>query len=307
MDTNDIIIFLLLFFSSFLLNAILVPIMKKIGAVQFERDEVKEKRNKEGTPRGAGILFLLPLISLFFNKIREAQFLGFSIFLFAMLGLIDDIITFVKKGSKGLSISLKLILYSIVTILLFLLFKDVIKFETVIFGKVFSLPSYLYFLLYFVIFVGSVNAFNLTDGVDGLLGTISIPMLLTVFVITNGFVKEFSLYLIAPLIAFLWFNSNKASIFMGDVGAASIGAAFASMAILGNFEIIYALIAIIPLVEAITDFIQIFYFRATKGKRFFKMAPIHHHFEIIGWSETKIVYRFAIITSIFCLLAILIH
>ncbi len=307
---RDILIFMVVFLLSFIVLKLLIPVLKKVGAVQFEREEALENhRKKEGTPRGGGIVFLLPVFFLLFIHTPKALFVAISTFAFGAIGLIDDLLTIFKKDSTGLSIKLKLALYSIVTICLFVIFRNILSFETFIFGHKIMMPSFAYFILFFFIFVGSANAFNLTDGVDGLLGAVSIPMLITAMVLSLGIdeITLFSFLLISTILAFLWFNSPKASVFMGDIGANTIGIALASISVIGKFELLFALIAIIPVAEAISDFIQIGYFHATKGKRFFKMAPIHHHFEMLGWSESKIVFRFTIVTVIFCLLAILIR
>lgn len=309
MDKSLIFLFIIAFLFSWVTIYVLIPKLKQLGAVQFERDETLEKhKKKEGTPRGGGIVFLItPLLLLFFFRNREFLFLYSFVFVFGTIGLIDDLLTILKKDSEGLTIRWKLLLFILFSIIIYYIFKDVIKPELVIFGKKFFLGTPLYFLLYFIIIVGSPNAFNLTDGVDGLLGTVTIPILVTVMIIGGSLIRSFSFLILASVLAFLWFNSPKATIFMGDVGSSSLGAILGAMAILGHFEIPFAFMAIIPLIEAFSVFIQVSYFKISHGKRVFKMAPIHHHFEILGWSEPKIVFRFTIITVIFCLLAIVFH
>lgn len=310
MSQKAIVLFLLSFALSFIVLKLLIPFLKRTRAVQYERPEALENHKiKEGTPRGAGLVFLIPLMFLFPFTNWETKFVAFSVFIFALAGLIDDLLSIYKKDSKGLSISHKLILYFCLAIVLFLMFRQNLTFSTIIAGRVVNIPPPVYFALFIVIFVGSANAFNLTDGVDGLLSTVSIPMFLTVVVLSaaNSGMALFSFLMIASIIAFLWYNSPKASVFMGDVGANIIGLSLAAMSVVGKFEFLFALIAIIPVIEAITDFIQIGYFKVTNGKRFFKMAPIHHHFEKLGWSEAKITYRFTVVTVIFCLIALLLR
>ncbi|BAL81310.1 phospho-N-acetylmuramoyl-pentapeptide-transferase [Caldisericum exile AZM16c01] len=305
--------FILLFFEKFL-----IYFLKEKNLVQHVREELIEShKKKEGTPRGGGIVFListifiLPLIftlKIPYHVLRQLFFVFFSTVLFGLIGLIDDVLTSRKSSSEGLSIRSKLILFSLATIVLFATFKDIMTFNVMFLGSNFNVGPFLYFILFFVIMVGSVNAFNLTDGVDGLLGSVGSIILIT-FIVLSYLTKNlpllfFTLSLLISILVFLWFNSPKASIFMGDLGASALGGAIASLSIVFKTELYLPFIAIIPVIEAISIFIQIAYFKATHGKRVFKMTPIHHHFEILGWSEAKIDFRFSIITAFMVILII---
>ncbi len=291
--------FLLLYFEKFL-----ILYLKKRHAVQFVRDEMGDiYKIKEGTPRGGGIVFLLaPIFFLPFNHSKVALFVASSVLLFGIIGLIDDVLTFKKHSSDGLSVRNKLILHFLATLILFVIFKDIFSFNVKFLSFDLNLGWFIYFILFLTMFIGSANAFNLTDGVDGLLGSVTVTMLLLLSLIANTFGNTSHLYLILvfiiAILAFLWFNSPKASIFMGDVGSGALGALVASLSIILKIELYLPIIAIIPVIEALSIFIQITYFKRTHGKRIFKMTPIHHHFELSGLSEAQIDFRFSIITLV---------
>ena len=306
MERFRYLIFILIFIISFLLIKLLIPYLRRIGAIQFEREEGPDSHKmKEGTPRGGGLVFLIaPLFLLPFYRNRDFVFLYLAIVLNGIIGLVDDFLTANKKHSTGLSIRLKMLLITATAVFLYFLGKELLSSKLMVGNISLWLGNFLYFILFMIIFVGSPNAFNLTDGVDGLLGIISIPILVTIAIINKGIVRDFSFVLIPSIFAFLWFNSPKASIFMGDTGASALGGAIAAMSVIGKFEILLPLIAIIPVLESLSVFIQVGYFKITKGKRVFKMAPIHHHFELLNWSESKIDFRFFIITVIFCIIAL---
>jgi phospho-N-acetylmuramoyl-pentapeptide-transferase len=299
------------FFALFFLERSLINFLKSRNLVQHVREELIEShKKKEGTPRGGGVIFLVSIIfllPLFFvshfssETMRQFLFVSISSTFFGLIGLIDDVLTSRKSSSVGLSISQKLILFTIGSVVIFFLFRNLFTFETVFLGFHLKFSPFFYFVLFIVIMVGSVNAFNLTDGVDGLLGSVSSIMLLTYiaifYLMKNSLIFGFAITLLVSVLIFLWFNSPKASIFMGDLGASFLGGAIASLAIISKTELYLPFVAIIPVIEAISIFIQIAYFKATHGKRVFKMTPIHHHFEILGWSEAKVDYRFSIITA----------
>jgi len=309
MNKQMIFMAILSFLVSFFLLRVYIPFLKRKHFVQFVRDEgIKSHKAKEGTPRGGGLVFLIaPLLLIPFYHSKEFFFLLFSMITFGLIGVIDDLKSILSKESMGLSIKIKLILYTVCSVVLFFIGRGLLTTSIQLASLKIELGSVIYFLLFIAIMLGSANAFNLTDGVDGLLGSVSIPIFITIMLIGSGVIRDFSLMLIGSILAFLWFNSPKASVFMGDSGASALGGIVGAMAILGKFEILLLIIAIIPVIESISVFIQIGYFKLTHGKRFFKMAPIHHHFELLGWSEPKIDFRFFIITVISCAIALLIR
>ena len=167
---------------------------------------------------------------------------------------------------------------------------------------------YLYLPFLFVYFTGVTNAVNLTDGLDGLATTVTIIVLIFLFLISFVFGKVdigiFAFILIGSLMAFLIFNVNPARVFMGDTGSLALGGAVASISFLLGIEVVLILAGIIYVIEALSVIIQVVVYKFTR-KRVFKMAPIHHHFEHLGWSENKIVYIFGAITLIACIISFL--
>jgi phospho-N-acetylmuramoyl-pentapeptide-transferase len=158
------------------------------------------------------------------------------------------------------------------------------------------------------VIVAMSNAINLTDGLDGLAGLISATVFVAygVIALLNGqiFLAQFSFTLVGALFGFLWFNVHPAQLFMGDTGSLSLGATMAVVAPMTGQWAILPLIAVIPVGETISVVIQVLYFKATKGRRFFKMAPIHLHFELLGWSETQVVQRFWLIGLLAALIGV---
>lgn len=159
-----------------------------------------------------------------------------------------------------------------------------------------------------LIIVGMSNAVNFTDGLDGLAGLISATAFaafgMVALVQGQSFLARFCFSLVGALFGFLWFNVHPAHLFMGDTGSLALGATLGVVALMTGQWLIIPLIAVIPVSEALSVVIQVLYFKATKGKRFFRMAPLHHHFELLGWSETQVVQRFWLVSLIFTMLGI---
>jgi len=307
-NTGKIILLLIIFVVEFIFCVFfvhfLIGFLKSKNAVQHVREElIDEHKKKEGTPRGGGLVFLVaPLFILPFFHSKEVLFVVASLFIFGLIGLIDDILTFRKKSSEGLPIRYKLIIYTVASMILYFIFRDIFTPTLHFFGLKFSLSYIVYFILFLVMMLGSTNAFNLTDGVDGLLGSVT-SIMLVVFIFIGLFKNQIpavavSISLLISILAFLWFNSPKASIFMGDLGSGALGGVIAAIAIIEKVELYLPIIAIIPVIEALSIFIQVSYFKITHGKRIFRMSPIHHHFEILGWTEAQVDFRFSVITAI---------
>ena len=284
---------------------------------------------KKGTPALGGVLILFSIIlsSILWtsNFSKFNYILILSLLLFGVIGFIDDYQK-VKIG-KGISSKIKFLSQLLATVILFLIIKqngfDLNKFN-IPFLKDSSIElGYLYFILILFIIIGSTNATNLTDGLDGLVSMPLIFVFLTfaIFAYVLGNIN-FSEYLlvnymrgsgeivifctsaIGALLGFLWFNSSPASIFMGDTGSQSLGASLAVTSILLKQEIVLAVAGGLFVIETISVMLQVIYFKTTKGKRLFLMAPLHHHYEKKGLSEQKIVIRFWILRFLFCLLAL---
>ena len=296
------------FFLAVLLFVVAIPLFKKKKITQFIREEGPETHKiKKGTPTAGGIIFLIiPALFLPFHHSKTFLFLYLSLLLNGLVGLIDDFRSKRKKESLGLSGREKIILQIIVAIFLFIFGKNLIS-TTTHFGTLsIQLDNVSYFILYLLVMVGAVNAFNFTDGIDGLLGSVSIPIFLTFIFIGGIATRTVSSVTIGMLLAFLWFNSPKASIFMGDTGSLALGGLFGAMGIVNHCEFLLPIIGIIPVIETLSIIIQVSYFKVSHGKRIFKMAPIHHHFEKNGWSESKIDFRFFVITVIFSVFTLII-
>ncbi len=316
MSVFNLLIFLVSFTVSFALFLVIIPFFRRHRIGQFIRPEGPIwHKNKEGTPTAGGIVFLiLPLLLMPFIKNRIFIVLYLAMLFNGTVGILDDFLSVRRKESEGLSVRERLLLQLLVSVILYFLLKPFIH-DYVSFGKYnLQLGTVGYFLFFLFIALGTVNAFNLTDGIDGLLASNSIIMILFIIIGTIVFpllpVKELVgvnailFIVIGAVLAYLWFNSPKAEIFMGDTGSLSLGGLVFAVAVAAKLEILLAFIAIIPVIEAISIFMQVSYFKATHGKRIFKMAPIHHHFEKCGWGESKIVFRFAIITIVSSMLGI---
>ena len=292
-------------------------------------DGPKTHLHKKGTPALGGLLILFSII---LNSIIWTS--NYSIFnyililtliLFGLIGFIDDFYK-IKKGN-GISSKTKFFGQLLATIIVYLTIKyngfDLNKFN-IPFLKDSSIEiGYLYFILILFIIIGSTNATNLTDGLDGLvsmplifvfltfaifayiLGNINFSEYLLVnYIKGSGEIVIFCTSAIGALLGFLWFNSSPASIFMGDTGSQSLGASLAVTSILLKQEIVLAVAGGLFVIETISVMLQVSYFKYSKGKRLFLMAPLHHHYEKKGLSEQKIVIRFWILSFLFCLLAL---
>ena len=310
--------------------------ISKIRSIQFQQaigDRGPESHKiKDGTPTMGGLLIIGSVIfsSLLWGDFSN-RFLLIALlclFLFALLGFLDDYKKVKEKNSKGLSswtkISYQILFASIISIALyFYIFEPLEQTYIVPFFKEVSLSLGLLFIPISVfIIVGSSNAVNLTDGLDGLailpVILITAALGLIAWAAGNTIVSDY-LYipyidgtgellvicgaLIGSGIGFLWFNAYPAQIFMGDVGSLSMGAFIALIAIVVRHEIVFAVMSMVFIMEAMSVILQVSSFKLRK-KRIFRMAPIHHHFELIGWKEPKIIVRFWILTFIFVLVGL---
>ena len=310
--------------------------ISKIRSIQFQQavgDRGPESHKvKDGTPTMGGLLIIGSVIfsSLLWGDFSN-RFLLIALlclFLFALLGFLDDYKKVKEKNSKGLSswtkISYQLLFASIISLALYFCIFERFELAYIVpFFKEVSLSLGLLFIpISIFIIVGSSNAVNLTDGLDGLailpVILITAALGLIAWAAGNTIVSEY-LYipyidgtgellvicgaLIGAGIGFLWFNAYPAQIFMGDVGSLSMGAFIALIAIIVRHEIVFAVMAMVFIMEALSVILQVSSFKLRK-KRIFRMAPIHHHFELMGWKEPKIIVRFWILTFIFVLVGL---
>jgi phospho-N-acetylmuramoyl-pentapeptide-transferase len=275
-----------------------------------------------GTPTMGGVMIIIPvaLVTVLLNaaSLIGMKILGQSVLVpliamlgFATLGAIDDWEGIRgKRIGEGMRIRTKFAAQAVLAIAIALVLKYMLKVpEMYLPGVGFEIKlGWLYIPIAAFIIVGASNAVNFTDGLDGLAGLISA----TIFIAYGGialmqgqiFIARFCLTMVGALFGFLWFNVHPAQLFMGDTGSLSLGATIGVIALMTGQWALLPVIAVIPVSEALSDIIQIVYFKLTHGQRFFKMAPIHLHFELLGWSETQIVQRFWLIGLLAAMLGI---
>lgn len=293
----------------------------RIGKI-ISADGPDQHAVKTGTPTMGGFMILLPVtvLTVLFNAVSIFGFnlLGRSVLLplmtmwaYALLGVIDDWegIRGPRRG-LGMRAITKFIIQVIFATAIAFALRDILDVPQLYWftaEEPFNL-GFFYIPIAVFIIVGMSNAVNFTDGLDGLAGLISATAFAAfgfVAVIQGqSFLARFSFSLVGALFGFLWFNVHPAQLFMGDTGSLALGATLGVVALMTGRWIIIPLIAVIPVSEALSVIIQVLYFKATGGKRFFKMAPIHHHFELSGWSETQVVQRFWLISLVFTMLGI---
>ena len=230
---------------------------------------------------------------------------------FGLVGFVDDFKKLVLKNTKGLKPIYKMLGLLIIAVAYTLFLTNVLKIGTatyIPFLKIYiNMPIWLYIPFAIFVLLGTTNAVNLTDGIDGLATTVTTIIL--AFFTTVGIilgVKEIVLVgatLVGACLGFLLFNLHPAKVFMGDTGSLLLGGAIAGIALYLKMPIILVIVALVPVIETISVMLQVTYYKKT-GKRIFKMAPIHHHFELSGWSENKVVSVFSIITLVLCVIGI---
>lgn len=314
MDRTVILPVIISFAVSALLGPVVIPFLRRLKVGQTVRGEGPQAHlKKNGTPTMGGILIMIAVVvtSLFyvkdFPRIIPILFLTLG---FGMIGFVDDYIKVVLKRSLGLRAWQKMAGQFIVTgIFAYYLtnYTDVslamkIPFlpnHYVDFG-VFNIP-----ILLFIV-VGTANGTNFTDGLDGLASsvTVIVATFFTVVAIGTGSgIEPITCAVVGALLGFLLFNVYPASVFMGDTGSLALGGFVAATAYMLQMPLFIPIVGFIYLAEVMSDIIQVSYFKMTGGKRIFKMAPIHHHFELCGWSETRVVAVFSIVTALLCLVA----
>ena len=321
--------------TSFFIVLILMPYWIKIQLRIFpsgqpiRNDGPDSHYHKKGTPNLGGLLILFSIILssiLWTSNFSSFNYiLILTLILFGLIGFFDDYQK-IKLG-KGISSKNKFLSQLFATLFIYFTVKylgfDLNKFSIPFLKNVSIELGYFYFILILLIVIGSTNATNLTDGLDGLvsmplifvfltfaifayvLGNINFSEYLLVnYIKGSGEIVIFCTSAIGALLGFLWFNSSPASIFMGDTGSQSLGASLAVTSILLKQEIVLAVAGGVFVLETLSVMIQVTYFKLSKGKRVFLMAPLHHHYEKKGLSEQKIVIRFWILSFLFCLLAL---
>ena len=314
--TYEIVIPVIIAFAiSALLGPVVIPFLRKLKVGQTERKELESHLKKNGTPTMGRIMILASIIitSLFYvkdyPKIIPILFMTVG---FGVIGFLDDYLKVVLRRSDGLLAWQKMILQIIVTgvfAVYMVKYSGVALTMLIPFsgGKYLDLGWLAIPVLFFAV-VGTVNGTNFTDGLDGLASSVTI-MVATFFSVvaigTNAGIAPITCAVVGALLGFLLFNVYPASVFMGDTGSLALGGFVVSTAYMMQMPLFILIVGLIYLVEVLSVIIQVTYFKKTGGKRIFRMAPIHHHFELGGWSETRVVAVFSITTAILCLIALL--
>ncbi len=298
------------------LGPFIIPLLRRLKAGQTVRDDGPSTHlKKSGTPTMGGILIMVSvavtsvLYVKDYPKITPVLFLTLG---FGLIGFLDDYIKVVLRRSMGLKPWQKMFLQIVVTgIFAYYLLNaaDVsltmrIPFMEgyfVDFGRL-NIP------LLFVVVIGTVNGTNFTDGLDGLASSVTV-MVATFFTVaavgTGAGIAPITCAVTGALLGFLLFNVHPASVFMGDTGSLALGGFVAACAYMMQMPLYLPIVGLIYVVEVLSVIIQVVYYKISGGKRIFKMAPLHHHFELCGWKETKVVAVFSIVTAMLCLLAVL--
>ena len=296
-----------------------IPFLHKMKFGQVEREEgLESHKSKNGTPTMGGIVFVIAAILgafiVNFNNLLDPELILATIVLvgYSAIGFVDDALIIVKHSNKGLPPLAKLLAQIALAIICYFFAMNFIP----DFTSVITIPlldinidmGYLYPALILVMFAGESNGVNLSDGLDGLATGLSM-VAIAPFIIFSIMTKDYTLAsyataMVGALLGFMMFNYHPAKIFMGDVGSLGLGGFLAILAILTKQELLLILVGGVFLMETLSVIIQVVSFK-TRGKRVFKMAPIHHHFELCGWSETRVVAVFSIITALLCMVALM--
>lgn len=307
---------LIAFAISVMLGPIVIPFLRRLKMGQTERAEgVASHLKKAGTPTMGGIIFLLATVVTSLVYIRDYPKITPILFLmlgFGLIGFLDDYLKVVLKRSDGLLPWQKFLLQILVTaIFAFYLinYTDVPLTMRIPFwsGHYWDIGWLAVPVLFFAV-IGTVNGVNFTDGLDGLASSVTIMVAVFFTVVSIGLnsgVEPITCAVVGGLMGFLLFNVFPAQVFMGDTGSLALGGFVAGTAYMMQMPLFILLVGFIYLLEVASVMIQVSYFKATHGRRIFKMAPIHHHFELCGWSETRVVAVFAIVTALLCLVGLM--
>ena len=305
---------------SMLVTARLIPLMKHRQFGQFIREEGPQAHlSKAGTPTMGGIAFIIGttvavVASMFMKGSMTTAKIAIllSMFAFGAIGFIDDYNKVAKKQNEGLTPKQKLILQVVfgVALAIYMMTKAGTAMLIPFFGKTVDFGiMYIPFVVF--IEVSMANAVNLTDGLDGLAASTSSIVACTFAIVgmtVHGGNEPMAVAgqaVFGALLGFLIYNHYPARIFMGDTGSMALGGVLSAMAIVGHMEWLLPIAGLIYVIEALSVIIQVTYFKKTGGKRVFRMAPIHHHFELGGWHETKVVRVFCLFTFVCCIIAYL--
>ena len=312
---TQMLYFIISFIATVVVGIIVLPILKKLKVSQTVRtDGPKTHLVKNGTPIMGGLMMLIVIsivliVNLFTDKVMVLPLV--AVLGFGIIGFIDDFIKMVLRSSDGLSPKKKMLGLFIVVALFIVLYLNVFHLGTdIIIPFVdqpvsMSVPVFIIFTAF--ILLGTSNAINLTDGLDGLASGV-VAIIMTFFTIAAIRLQDtqmviFGATCVGTCLGFLAFNFHPAKVFMGDTGSLALGGAVAAIAIILKMPLYLAVVALIPIIDTLSVILQVTYFKITKGKRIFKMAPFHHHLELSGMKETNVVILFWAITFVCCVIA----
>ena len=315
------------FVISAVIGKFLVPALRRWKAGQsIKEDGPTWHMSKQGTPTMGGLMFILAtiIVVLVVNgpAILSGDWTSVIVLVFALvfgaIGFLDDYAKIKKKETTGLTAGQKFLLQLAAAILFIVLLRKCgilsPNLYVPFFGVELHLPWVVYLIFAVLVITGTVNAVNITDGLDGLSSSVTLPVC-AFFAAAFGWawvkwqqsgtagMAVFAAALFGGLVGFLLYNHYPAKVFMGDTGSLFLGGAVCGMAFALDLPLILILVGIIYIIETLSDIIQVTYFKATHGKRIFRMAPLHHHLEMGGWNEKKVVFVFASISLVFCILA----
>ena len=313
---NIIISTLAAFFAAILAGPVFIPLLRKLKFGQTIREEGPQSHLvKSGTPTMGGVIFIVSSLIVTALAVRnpgdEAMIAMYAFIAFGIIGAMDDSLKILRKKNLGLRAYQKMILLLGVSGIFAYYAASNQSIGTAVIipftGITFDLGIwYIPFIIFY--FVSVTNAVNLTDGLDGLAATVTL-VVMAFFTVVSFAMGHYTLAVFCGVVAgsllgFLKFNAFPAQVFMGDTGSLALGGAVAAAAMILKLPLIILIVGAIYVVEALSVVLQVSSFKLTK-KRIFKMAPIHHHFELSGWHETKVVSMFSIVTAVLCLIALL--
>ena len=317
-------VLIIAFIVSIIMGFIIIPILKKRKVGQIERDDGPQSHlKKQGTPTMGGIIIIITMALVVIGTYIYLSNMGetdiahrlLPILLltigFGLIGFIDDFKKLVLKNTEGLKPSYKMIGLLIISVAYVIYLVYGLKIETQTYIPIIKtyidMPIFIYIPFAIIVILGATNAVNLTDGIDGLSSSVCAIIITCLAIIGISLqlyeVSIFASIVIGAVLGFLMFNIHPAKVFMGDTGSLMLGGVISGLALYLEMPLLLLIIALIPVLETISVMIQVVYFKKT-GKRFFKMAPLHHHFELSGWKENKVVVVFSIVTLLLCIIGL---
>ncbi|MCF0132175.1 MAG: phospho-N-acetylmuramoyl-pentapeptide-transferase [Pseudobutyrivibrio sp.] len=289
-----------------------IPILRRLKMGNTEREELKSHQKKSGTPSMGGVIFLIAVsvVGFFFAKTHPHIYPVLYVTLaFGFIGFLDDLLKALKRKSDGLLAWQKMLLQIAVTtgfVVYMYMYSDISMEIIVPISRATVDIGWLGIVIMYLCVLGTVNGANFTDGLDGLATTVTMVIVAFLGIASIHFGSDITpvmAAMVGALMGFLMYNVHPAQIFMGDTGSLALGGFVVSSAYMLQMPIFIIIICLIYLAEVLSVIMQVGYFKATHGKRIFRMAPIHHHFELGGWSEVKVVAVFSCVTVMLCVLA----